>query len=133
MLRESVQDFCARHPGVARTRMLRETEPGYDPGLWREMAQAGWTGIALPEAVGGLGLGLAEICIVAEELAADLAPEPFAPATLAAVAIAGGDNEALRRRLLPTIISGERVAAFAWQEAANAPDMLGPATRLDAA
>ncbi len=133
MLRESVQDFCARHPGVARMRKLRETEPGYDPDLWREMARAGWTGIALPEAVGGLGLGLAEICIVAEELAADLAPEPFAPATLAALAIAGGDNEELRRRLLPAIISGERVAAFAWQEAANAPDMLGPATRLTTA
>lgn len=130
MLRKSVQDFCARHSGVARTRRLRDSEPGFDPGAWRQMAEAGWTGIALPEGVEGLGLGLAEICIVAEELAADLAPEPFGPATVAALAIAGGDNAGLKRRLLPAIASGEMIASLAWQESANTLDALRPATRL---
>lgn len=130
MLRKSVQDFCARHPGVARTRRLRDTEPGFDPGVWRQMAEAGWTGIPLPEAAGGLGLGLAEICVVAEELAADLAPEPFGPATVAALAIAGGDNAGLKQRLLPAIASGELIASLAWQESANTLDALHPATRL---
>ena len=130
MLRKSVQDFCARHPGVARTRRLRDTEPGFDPGVWRQMAEAGWTGIPLPEAVGGLGLGLAEICVVAEELAADLASEPFGPATVAALAIAGGDNAGLKQRLLPAIASGELIASLAWQESANTLDALHPATRL---
>lgn len=80
------------------------------------MAEAGWTGIAAPEAAGGLGLGLAEICIVAEELAADLAPEPFGPATMATLAIAGGDNSALCGRLLSGIVAAEITAAVAWQE-----------------
>jgi alkylation response protein AidB-like acyl-CoA dehydrogenase len=132
MLRKSVEDFCARHPGVARQRKLRDTEPGFDPAVWRDMAEAGWTGIALPETVGGLGLGLDEICIVAEELAADLAPEPFAAATVAALAIAGGDNAELKQDLLPGILSGELIASFAWQETHNTLDALHPATRLTA-
>lgn len=130
MLRKSVQDFCARHSGVARTRKLRDIEPGFDPGVWQQMAEAGWTGMPLPEATGGLGLGLAEICVVAEELAADLAPEPFGPATVAALAIAGGDNAGLKQRLLPAIIAGELIASLAWQESANALDALHPKTRL---
>ena len=130
MLRKSVQDFCARHSGVARTRKLRDIEPGFDPGVWQQMAEAGWTGMPLPEATGGLGLGLVEICVVAEELAADLAPEPFGPATVAALAIAGGDNAGLKQRLLPAIIAGELIASLAWQESANALDALHPKTRL---
>jgi len=133
MLRKSVQDFCARHPGVARMRKLRDTQPGLEPAVWREMAEAGWTGIALPEIAGGLGLGLDEICIVAEELAADLAPEPFAAATVAALAIAGGDNDRLKQELLPGIIAGELIASLAWQETHNTLDAFHPATRLTAA
>ena len=33
MLRKSVQDFAALHPGVARTRRHRDLEPGYDPTM----------------------------------------------------------------------------------------------------
>lgn len=132
MLRKSVQDFCARHSGVARTRRLRGTEPGYDRAIWRDMADAGWARIALPEAHGGLGLGLAELCVVAEELGADLAPEPFAAATLAALIVAGGDNVALQARLLPTIASGDLLPAFAWQEAPNLIDPLSISTTLTA-
>ncbi len=130
MLRKSVQDFAAVHPGVARTRRHRDLEPGYDPTIWGAMAQAGWTGIAIPEASGGLDLGLAEICIVAEELAADLAPEPFGPATVAALAIARGDKPALRERILPRIVSGDILPALAWQEDANTIDALAPSARL---
>ena len=130
MLRKSVQDFGALHPGVARTRRHRDLEPGYDATIWRAMAQAGWTGIAIPETSGGLDLGLAEICIVAEELAADLAPEPFGPATVAALAIARGDNATLRERLLPRIVSGDIIPALAWQEDANTIDARAPSARL---
>lgn len=132
MLRKSVQDFCVQHPGVARTRRLRGTEPGYDPTIWREMADAGWTGIALPEAHGGLGLGLAELCVVAEELGASLSPEPFTAATVAALILAGGDNSSLQGMLLPAIASGELIPAFAWQEAPNSVDPLAISTILSA-
>ncbi|MGV3552040.1 acyl-CoA dehydrogenase family protein [Rhizobium sp.] len=131
MLRKSVTDFCARHPGPARMRRLRETRPGYDPDVWRQMAEAGWLGIGVPEANGGLGLGLAEICIVAEELAADLSPEPFAAATIAGLAITGGDNGPLVGSLLEGLIAGALLPALAWQEAVGSLDMANPHTRLE--
>jgi alkylation response protein AidB-like acyl-CoA dehydrogenase len=130
MLRKSVQDFCARYPGPVRMRRLRETKPGHDKDIWRQMVDAGWMGIALPEESGGLGLGLAEICIVAEELAADLSPEPFAAVSIAGLAIAGGDNGPLVEKLLEATISGALLPAFAWQEKVGSLDMTEPQTRL---
>ena len=59
--------------------------------LWRTVAALDWPGLALPEAVGGLGLGPVEVGIVVEELGRVAAPGPFlatvtqfAPTVLAA-------------------------------------------------
>ena len=130
MLRQSVRDFCAQHPGVARMRRLRDTEPGYDKAIWTLMAQTGWTGMALPQLAGGLELGLREVCIVAEELAADLAPEPFGPSTVAALAVACSDDGEMRDRLLQGIVTGEVVPALAWQEGPGTLDASDPETRI---
>lgn len=130
MLRQSVTGFAAQNPGVARSRRLRDTRPGHDAETWQAMADAGWLGVALPEAYGGTGLGLAEQCVIAEELGADLAPEPFGAASLAAMVLAGGDNVALREKLLCAYVQGKLMPAFAWQEAPNRIDPLAMATIL---
>jgi alkylation response protein AidB-like acyl-CoA dehydrogenase len=81
------------------------------------MARLGWLGILIPEAHGGLGLGLAEAAIVAAGLGRALAPEPFtAAAVLAVETLVGGDNAPLKAALLPRIAAGEAVPALAWQE-----------------
>ena len=60
-------------------RSLRDAgdDLGFDPTIWKEMADLGWPGILIPEAYGGLGLGYAEMVVVLEELGCALAPEPF--------------------------------------------------------
>ena len=122
-LANSVVDFVAGSGGVARTRRLRSTGREYDSAVWKQMAGLGWLGILVPEKHGGLGLGLAEMAVVAEGLARALAPEPLnAVAVLAAEVLVAAENEALKEEQLPRLVQGEVVAVLAWQEAAGNVD-----------
>jgi alkylation response protein AidB-like acyl-CoA dehydrogenase len=123
LLADSVADYCARGTDIARVRRLRGSAAEYDRAAWNKMAELGWLGILVPEAYGGLGLGLSEMAIVARGLARGLAPEPLAAAAvLAATALAAGTNEALKREQLPRLVAGEMLPALAWQERAGVLD-----------
>lgn len=122
-LRDSVAAFVADNAPLTRVRRLRNTIPGFERGLWREMAELGWLGILIAEEDGGLGLGHSEMGIVAETAAAALLPEPLcAAAVLAATAIAGSDNEPLKKELLSGLVTGKLIPALAWQERAGCLD-----------
>src|SRR5687767_11463423 len=84
LLADSVADFGMRGTDMARVRRLRGSRDEYDRGVWRKMAELGWLGILVPEQHGGLGLGLAEMAIVAKGLARTLSPEPLAAAAVLA-------------------------------------------------
>jgi alkylation response protein AidB-like acyl-CoA dehydrogenase len=89
---------------------------------WRAMAELGWLGIAVPEAHGGLGEGLRELCIVAEALGRGPLPDPFGPvAVTAAGLLAEGGDAAQRARWLPALAAGEARVAPAALEPAGAP------------
>jgi len=118
MLRDSAAAFAAKEANLARVRGLRGSEPGFDRGYWKKLAAQGWLGILIPEHYGGLGLGLAEMRIVAETLSRELFPEPLAAcAVLARGALLYGSNEDLKRALLPELAAGNLIAGLAWQEA----------------
>ena len=57
-------------------RILDGDEP-HHPDLWQGIAELGWLGASIPEEYGGLGLGYLELCVIAEELGAAIAPVPF--------------------------------------------------------
>ncbi|MEP6721287.1 MAG: acyl-CoA dehydrogenase [Variovorax sp.] len=127
MLRDSVQAFHERHPGPARVRRLRDQAIPVDRSIWHEMAEAGWSGVLVPESLGGHGLGAAEAMLIASELGRGLAPEPYVACGLmvvqALVPIAAGSAAA--RALLDRVLAGETLAALAWQEAPGQRDLDG--------
>lgn len=60
--------------------------------LWRDMAEMGWFGIALPEAAGGIGMTLGAEALVFAELGRHLAPlGAMAAAVASGIAYRGGD------------------------------------------
>jgi acyl-CoA dehydrogenase len=68
---------------------LREVEAGgdrFDQGLWADLARAGILAAALPEDLGGSGLGLLEQCSVLTEIGRAVAPVPF----LASIVVGAG-------------------------------------------
>src|SRR3954447_27026635 len=60
----------------------------FDRDLWRQLAGAGITGIALPESAGGAGLGFVELGLVLEQVGRAVAPVPAA-ATLVTAYVLG--------------------------------------------
>jgi alkylation response protein AidB-like acyl-CoA dehydrogenase len=99
-------------------------EDGERPGsraLFKEIAELGWCGTAIPETSGGFGLGHVELCAIAEELGRALAPVPFASSIyfFAEGVMAGGSAEQ-RARLLPPLARGEIVGCLATAEGSGA-------------
>ena len=72
---------------------------GADRSPWRRLCdEIGVAGLAIPERYGGAGAGLAEVCVVMEELGRNLTPSPMlGSAVFAAQAVlASGDDAACR-------------------------------------
>ncbi|HTB44730.1 MAG TPA: acyl-CoA dehydrogenase family protein [Acetobacteraceae bacterium] len=121
MLKDSAAGIAPRKGDLKRIRALRFTQPGFDREMWRKMCDMGWLGLRVSEDAGGSGLGVRELCSLAEELGAGLVPEPLIPAAMAAVL--------LPAEHLSDVLSGERIVLPAWQEQQNSLALTG-ATEL---
>ncbi|WNG87969.1 acyl-CoA dehydrogenase [Mycobacterium sp. ITM-2016-00317] len=113
------QDLAAAVSGqLARLQTpakARATLDGGDPGpadIWSAATELGWTGLALPEDVGGSGFGLAELAVVVECLGCRLAPGPFLASAAAAVVIDRCAPDPVRAALLPGLVAGTTIAAL---------------------
>jgi acyl-CoA dehydrogenase len=116
-LREEAKRFLSERNALAAARRVLDGNSGYDPALWREIAEMGWIGAAIPEEFGGAGLGHLGLCVLAEELGATLAPVPFAStAYLAAEAILIAGSPAQKQRYLPKLASGAAIGTLAIAE-----------------
>jgi acyl-CoA dehydrogenase len=122
MLKDAAAGFLAEKAPVAALRALRDTEDatGYSAELWREMADMGWAGIAIPEAYGGLDYGYIGLGIVLEQMGRKLSVSPLQASILVcATAIARLGTAEQKEALLPALASGELTMALALQEGAH--------------
>ncbi|HWK37246.1 acyl-CoA dehydrogenase family protein [Sphingomonas sp.] len=119
MLRDTAKDFVAEHAPVGHMRALRDAgdATGFSRDLWKQFAEMGFTGILVPEADNGLGLGHVEAGVVLEEIGRNLSPSPFLSTAVAAVEALKASP--LRERWFPGILSGDTVAALAIDEGAK--------------
>jgi alkylation response protein AidB-like acyl-CoA dehydrogenase len=67
-LRSAVRGFLAREAPPEVWRPLLDDERGFPDDVWGEIVALGWTGLLVPEEVGGLGLGLVDLVVVMEEM-----------------------------------------------------------------
>ncbi|MBX3439573.1 MAG: acyl-CoA dehydrogenase family protein [Planctomycetaceae bacterium] len=119
LLQQSVRDFCQRECPPERVRKVMETETAMDEPLWRAMADQGWIGLHLPEEQGGLGLGLVELAVVAEELGRACMPGPFLSTTWAATLLSFVPRSEPVDRCLSQLIEGSSRGAVAFLEDDN--------------
>ncbi|MFE0453421.1 acyl-CoA dehydrogenase family protein [Streptomyces sp. NPDC058914] len=82
-LRDGVRAVLARRFGPGELRAAVE-RPVLDRALWRELGDAGFFALRLPEADGGVGLGLPEAVLAFEEAGRALLPGPLVATHLAA-------------------------------------------------
>jgi alkylation response protein AidB-like acyl-CoA dehydrogenase len=106
-LRHAVRAVIEREAPVSLARAVVEDNKEAEE-LWAHMVELDWPSLAIPESAGGLGLGVVELAVVAEELGRVVAPGPFlatAAQYVPAVRIAG-DAERCERFLGPVAQRG---------------------------
>ena len=102
--------------------ILEDDNQFYSKELWNEISSMGWTGTSIPEEYGGLGLGMLELCVIAEELGRSLAPIPFSSSIyLFAEFLKYYGSEEQKKKYLPSIASGESIGTFALAETNGSP------------
>lgn len=116
LLKNAAREFLEAEVSTALVREMELDEIGYPPGLWRQMADLGWLGLAAPEEYGGQGLPLTYLGLVMEELGRTLAPVPMHSTMVAALTIAEAGTEAQKRELLPAVCRGDMVLTWAVTE-----------------
>lgn len=116
MLRRQVRDIGRKYGREYYAQKARDGEAPDE--LWQEVARHGFIGVNTPEEYGGGGLGISELAIVCEELAAAGCPLLLllvSPAICATV-IARFGTPAQKERWLPGLASGQLKMAFAITE-----------------
>ncbi|MER6076780.1 acyl-CoA dehydrogenase family protein [Streptomyces sp. NPDC001833] len=88
-VREGMRELLGRRFDGAALRAAADGPGRLDRGLWRELGAAGFFALRLPEADGGVGVGLPEAVLVFEEAGRALLPGPLVATHLAAADVPG--------------------------------------------
>lgn len=133
MVREAVARICARIPNAY---WRKRDQTAQDPHEFHAaLVRDGWLGIALPEALGGAGLGISEATVMMQTIAESGAGMAGAQAVHANVyatqplARAGGGR--LLAGTLPGIVAGRWRVCFGVTEPGAGLDTLGLATAAE--
>ena len=105
-LMDVATNFCRDKSPIEKVRALIDDDLGYDPDVWKEIGELGWLAIAIPEEHGGVGLSMAEVVPIAEQMGRNLLSTPFGSTTLAAQVLLAGGSEAQQAKWLPKIAEG---------------------------
>jgi alkylation response protein AidB-like acyl-CoA dehydrogenase len=110
-IKRTARELLASRSSLPKVREAAESK-SYDEGLWKELVELGWPGIAIAEEHGGQGLGAVELAILSEELGYALAASPFLATVMAAEAIGVAGTPEQQERWLPLLASGEATGAL---------------------
>ena len=126
MIRTSARTFLEKECPKLHVREMEEDKRGYSPQLWKQMAELGWMGLAVPERYGGTGNTFIDLGVLIEEHGRHLVPGPFFSTTaLGATAILDAGTEAQKSEHLPLIARGDRIIAYAQTEPSGRWDAAG--------
>lgn len=117
-LRDEARKFLEAQCTTTHVReVLDDDSKSHNENVWKQIVEMGWLGAAIPEEYGGLGLGMLELCVIAEELGRALAPVPFGSSAFffaEALKLAGSEEQ--KSTLLPKIADGSLIGCIAVSE-----------------
>ena len=139
-LREAVEGFATKENTFDRLRAIKRSGAGWDPAVWRGLAELGVTALNVPAALGGLGYGPTETLALMDASGPSLLLEPILTSAVIATALLRQFDGASATELLRALAAGDRIAALAhfepssrfetrWVESRVTP--AGPGFRLD--
>ena len=132
MLKEMVRDFTIHEIKPLAAKI--DEEEKIPEGLIKKMAELGFLGISFPEEYGGGGFGEVGYCLMQEEIARGcMSTATFVGAhqSIGTNAIFNGASEEQKKKYIPPLASGEKIAAFALTEAQAGSDSFHLKTKAE--
>jgi alkylation response protein AidB-like acyl-CoA dehydrogenase len=107
MLRDSARRFFQNNLPTDKLHALVAADPDpdrppqclWDKDLWRQMVDLGWTGLAVPEHAGGMGMKAVAVAALAEEVGRAAVPSPFITTINTSYVLATCDSDAANTAL----------------------------------
>ena len=117
MIREAAKKFFVNACPFEKVRKLEESEEGYSPEMWKQMAELGWMGSLFPEKYGGYDGQFIDIVIIIEEMGKAAFPSPFFSTVLqcGSIILEGGSQEQ-KTDILEKIAEGNLTMSLAQYE-----------------
>ncbi|CDM29344.1 hypothetical protein DTO013E5_5304 [Penicillium roqueforti] len=129
-LRERVQDFTRREiPADVAARTDEQNE--FPAEMWKKMGDAGFLGVTADEEYGGLGMGYQAHCVVMEEISrasGSIGLSYAAHSQLCVNQLSLNGSTEQKERILPGLLSGEKVGALAMSEHSAGSDVVSMKT-----
>jgi alkylation response protein AidB-like acyl-CoA dehydrogenase len=115
----TTEAFLQKEAPLGKVRELHAAGVPFDPAWWRRAAELGWTGLLVPEELGGgsvSGDGVADLAIVAELIGKTVAPGPLYPVSTVLAGLVDCTERPTHIATIESLISGETVASWAVYE-----------------
>ena len=117
LLKDSAEKFVLQDYDFDKRHDILGSPIGYDPTVWRQMAELGWLGMPFPEENGGFAGSPVETMILMEAIGKGLLVEPYLPG----IVLSGGlvsrcGSPEQNAQLIPGLMAGELKLAFAYAE-----------------
>ena len=115
----TTEAFLQKEAPLGKVRELRAAGVPFDSAWWRRAAELGWTGLLVPEELGGgsvSGDGLADLAMVAELIGKTVAPGPLYPVSTVLAGLVDCTERPAHTATIESLVSGETVASWAVYE-----------------
>jgi 3-oxocholest-4-en-26-oyl-CoA dehydrogenase beta subunit len=132
MVRDLVQGILEKEITHERLKKIEADADWFDRPLWATLAETGVLGLVVPEALGGMGFGFLELCILLQEIGRAVAPVPVFPTlVLGALPIREFGTEAQQQTWLAGVTAGETILTAALAEDVLHANKPGTSARKD--
>lgn len=109
-LRNLAKEIFATADDPTRLKAVESEAAWFDGDLWKRLADSNLLGVTVPDSEGGLGFGLLEACLAAEQCGRTLGHVPLIPTVVGgALPLARFGSEDLRREVLGGVVTGETI------------------------
>ncbi len=115
-LRDLAREILENEVTLERLKAVEASGDWFDREAWARLAEANLLGLAVPEELGGMGMGFLELCLLLHEVGRAAAPVPALPAlVLGALPLARFGNELQQKEWLGRLACGEVVLTGAFE------------------
>jgi alkylation response protein AidB-like acyl-CoA dehydrogenase len=126
IIRDTIREFAEKT--IKQVVMQYDESQEFPMEIMRQLGELGLLGVLVPEEYGGAGLGYTEFVIIIEELAKvdpSIALSVAAHNGLGTNHIFNFGNEEQKRKYLPDLTSGKKIAAWGLTESVSGSDAAG--------